>query len=370
MQDRKWLNGVAAAAVLISTATLFHYLFALADVEYRAGASPSRGYDAGLRPADSVIESHDPGAVWNCAEPSASPPLAGGFDGAGACVADYLAFPELAKGARRPMSESQLEKEFLGARLHAGPEAAPSMSEDELSAAIYERLNIDFLLRDFDSRPLRVAVTAQESGAGWEERRLLFRDPLVGAFPAILLLPSGPGPHPAILALHGHSQDSAKYISTYQAQRFAERGYAVLVPTQRAMNADAAEDRVTRTLLREGFSFMTLRVYEALLALKYLQARPDIRREAIGLIGHSGGSVVGSLVVRVRPAFAAFVVDFPATFYHEPLDRLIDENAPALFPYRNRVNDYRDACVPTLRVEYGYAGADREIFQFFDERLW
>ncbi len=319
-----------------------------------AGARDAAGEAAGA-PLN-VVERVDPNAVWVCAEPND-------------CIADYLAFPERAKPWRRPISAMQLENSLLNCRVHAAPDAPPSMTEDDLADAVVDKLNIAFLLRGLDARPLKATIVATDAEEHWQTLRLLFDDPYVGVFPALLLLPRGPGPHPAVLALHGHGQDAGKYAAAFRAQQFAERGFALLVPTMRGMDAGLAEDRVTRFLLRAGFSLMTIRVYETLLALKYLRWRRDIDHEAIGLIGHSGGSVTGAVAIRVTPFFKAFVYDFTGSFYHERYEKLTDENVPGLFPYGKRIADFRAACTPALEVEYGYEGNDEQIFRFFENHL-
>ena len=55
---------------------------------------------------------------------------------------------------------------------------------------------------------------------------------------------------------------------------------------------------------------MAVRIYEVLLLHKLLRCRPDIDTERLGLIGHSGGSAVGNLAIRVAPEiFDAYVSD-------------------------------------------------------------
>jgi hypothetical protein len=59
----------------------------------------------------------------------------------------------------------------------------------------------------------------------------------------------------------------------------------------------------------DGFNLMGMRDYEALIGLKYLTCNPAVKR--IGLIGHSGGSSTGNLVVRVTPyPVGAYVSDY------------------------------------------------------------
>jgi len=71
---------------------------------------------------------------------------------------------------------------------------------------------------------------------------------------------------------------------------------------------DKAERDLSLRFLREGFTLMGLRVYETMLALKYLRGLKDADPSRIGVMGHSGGCVVVNLLVRLADGIAAQVI--------------------------------------------------------------
>jgi len=207
----------------------------------------------------------------------------------------------------------------------------------------------------------------------------VFRDPYVGAFEGILLLPEGPGPFPAVLALHGHGDRAEVYRDLHHGRDYPAHGIALLMLTLRGMNLDAHEYRAWHALLSRGLHLMGVRVYEAERALAYLRARPEIDAHRVGLIGHSGGSSVGNLLVRLEPGLTAYVsdhyVDFRSKHVWEP-DHC--ESVPGLVPLSALINDLSTARVPVLRVPYGYgrrkwlgleARESRRILDFLAEKL-
>jgi hypothetical protein len=140
-------------------------------------------------------------------------------------------------------------------------------------------------------------------------------------------------------------------------------------PTPRGAGVDQWEDLATRTLLRNGFTFLGVRIYETLLALKYLRWRGDIAADRLGLIGQSGGSVVSNVTVRIEPRFRAYVSDCVGHYFSETEGRLLDETTPGLHPYYQFINDFSTSVTPVLTTPYEYAGAMPDITAFFQERL-
>ncbi|MER7010686.1 alpha/beta hydrolase [Saccharopolyspora sp. NPDC000359] len=110
--------------------------------------------------------------------------------------------------------------------------------------------------------------------------------PLAGT----LTLPTGPGPHPAVLLLHGSGQvdrDSNARglrleLGPPLAAALAEAGIAALRYDRRGVGATPGTWRTT------GFAD-TAR--DAAAALRALAARPEVREDAVGVVGHSEGAV-------------------------------------------------------------------------------
>jgi dienelactone hydrolase len=101
---------------------------------------------------------------------------------------------------------------------------------------------------------------------------------------AVLVRPTGPGPFPAVVQLHGCTGiDSQSYR---WARWFAEHGYVTLVVDSfgpRRMKGDC------RT--RQNEPPITARLDDAFGALRYLQSLPYVRPDRVGVIGWSQGGV-------------------------------------------------------------------------------
>ncbi|UUX49428.1 prolyl oligopeptidase family serine peptidase [Nisaea acidiphila] len=110
-------------------------------------------------------------------------------------------------------------------------------------------------------------------------------------------LPEGPGPHPALVFLHGCGglgRDGG-VSSTYRAwaRHMTAHGYAVLMidsPGSRGMGRTCGRVPGRKIMLRE-------RPGDAYAGLRFLQAREDITRDRIGLIGWSQGGGVALLTL-------------------------------------------------------------------------
>ncbi len=309
-----------------------------------------------LPPPDINVTEHlRLGKKWSCADPNS-------------CTGDYLAFLELATMYSRPESEADLIGQFNDYR--AMPPYVDPLPADELRRRIVEILNIDFLLDDLLERPLNVSIVEIRHLTGYDEFRLLFHDPWVGSFEALLLQPTDEYPRGSILAVHGHFQTARSFRQDHPFRDFIDQGWAVLLPTMRIDNADAHEDEISRRFLRDGFTLLGVRVYEILLARKYLLYKYGVQ-SPVGFLGHSGGSVSGSVLMRLEPGFAGFVFDCVGWFlyygYHD--DSLADEIAPCLHQLANLINDYSTVEMPQLFVPYDYLGNWDAILTFFQDNL-
>jgi hypothetical protein len=296
------------------------------------------------------------------------------------CIDDYLALPSrLPKEELRdpPLTDAQVDA--LVAALDDTERSDEPISPQALAGRVERGLGLGFLRRAASRTPVAVDRGPRSSHSGYTQQALHLRDPYVGAIPAILLLPDGPGPFPAVLALHGHGDTAETYRDLHHGPDYPARGIALLVLTLRGMNIDAHEHRATQVLLAHGLELMGVRAYEALRALAYLRGLPEIDAQRIGLIGHSGGSSLGNLLVRLEPELAAYVsdhaVDYRSSGWREPYHC---ETVPALFPIHRQLDELSSAGPPVLRVRYGYGrrklfGLDRResrrILDFFAQHL-
>jgi dienelactone hydrolase len=107
---------------------------------------------------------------------------------------------------------------------------------------------------------------------------------------ATLVRPSGPGPFPAIVQLHGCGGLEAQ--SYRWARWFAARGYVALV-------VDSFGPRKLKGDCRSGPDEppVTARFDDAFGALRYLQSLPDVRPDRVAAIGWSQGGVYAMSVI-------------------------------------------------------------------------
>jgi dipeptidyl aminopeptidase/acylaminoacyl peptidase len=101
-----------------------------------------------------------------------------------------------------------------------------------------------------------------------------------------LVLPSGPGPHPAVVFLHGSGAEG-RWATRYLARRFAERGFAALIWDKRGVGES------TGAWTEADFEDLAA---DAAAAVALLRARPEIDPEHVGIHGHSQGGTIAPLV--------------------------------------------------------------------------
>ncbi len=98
---------------------------------------------------------------------------------------------------------------------------------------------------------------------------------------ALLLKPEGPGPHPAILLLHGSGGSHQTYDKLYfkfHANAFLKKGFAVLVYTKRGSGNNEVD--------YDNFTFEQL-MDDARVALRFVREQKDIDQDKVGLMGLS-----------------------------------------------------------------------------------
>ena len=117
---------------------------------------------------------------------------------------------------------------------------------------------------------------------------------------AVLTLPSGPGPNPAIVIVRGSGQDgvSSRYYADH-ARAFAEDGYA-------ALRYDPPG--VGRSTGTSTYQTLQTRMDEVMAAVGSLQSRPDIALDQVGLWGESQGGWVIAMAAADYPEDVAFII--------------------------------------------------------------
>jgi uncharacterized protein len=120
-----------------------------------------------------------------------------------------------------------------------------------------------------------------------------------------LNLPPTPGPHPAIVLIPGSGEvdrDGAVLGHRFYfvlADYLTRRGFAVLRSDKRGLGESGGEYASATT-----FDFAS----DAEAALAFLRRRPDIDRHRIGLVGHSEGGLVGTILAGRDPGIAFLVL--------------------------------------------------------------
>lgn len=137
-----------------------------------------------------------------------------------------------------------------------------------------------------------------------------------------LILPKGEGPFPTILVLPVMAAPNV-WIEQRFMNRFRKDGLAVLwleMPYQfhRRPHPSMPSGQVFLARRAEKLAFnFRQSALDARRALKFLQSRPEVDQQRVGLFGISLGALVGSAVYSVDPLprFAAFMLggaDFPS----------------------------------------------------------
>ncbi|GAB3891046.1 alpha/beta hydrolase [Kibdelosporangium lantanae] len=125
-----------------------------------------------------------------------------------------------------------------------------------------------------------------------------------------LTLPAGPGPHPAVLCLPGSGRVDRESnagrlrmaLGTPLAEALARQGIASLRYDRRGVGASPGDWRAV--------GFVDNRV-DAASALRALRARPEIREQAVGVVGHSEGAVHAMwLGAHERPAAVVLLAGY------------------------------------------------------------
>lgn len=285
------------------------------------------------------------------------------------CAAGYRDYAKRAGKGSTAVSASRLQR--LGDELYNLKPMAPADAPppDQLRPILAEQAGLTELLAGLDERRLGVAVLQDEPWPGGRKLLLRFDDPWVGRFTALLLLPDGPGPHPAVIAHPGHGEDAAWTLDNRFGAAFPAAGVALVVLEARVHAGDEFGSEVTRELLLRGRPLVGLRAYEILLLDRYLRSRADIDAARVGLVGHSGGSLVVNLAMWLQPRFAALATDLFSGYWSvDDEGKFIDESAVGLVLYQDILADFSPLGRPVLKARYAYPdGGEGQILPFFTD---
>ena len=146
--------------------------------------------------------------------------------------------------------------------------------------------------------PLSPRILGTLKRDGYHIEKLIFQTFSNVWMTANAYVPDSPGPHPAILAVHGHWK-GAKQDPVVQARCIssARLGFFVLAVDafgagERGVSKALGEyhgEMTAATLLPVGRPLSGVQVYENLRAVDYLRSRPEVNPQRIGITGASGG---------------------------------------------------------------------------------
>lgn len=138
------------------------------------------------------------------------------------------------------------------------------------------------------------------------------------ALKAAIYRPPGPGPHPAVIALHGcgglfNSSGTPSARHADWGQRLAAQGFLVVMPDSFGSRGLGSQCGVAARNVRAGRE----RVADVLSTKTWLQAQPGVKPEAISLLGWSNGgsTVLAAIRADRRPADKAPDIARAVAFY-------------------------------------------------------
>lgn len=141
-----------------------------------------------------------------------------------------------------------------------------------------------------------------------------------GALSGVLYRPAGPGPFPAIVALHGCGglwrHDGRLSIRHADwGERLSQAGYLVLMPDSYGSRGLGSQCGVKELTVRPSRE----RVADASAARQWLQARGDVKADSIALLGWAGGGATVLAAVRSdrkpsdqKPDFTRAIAFYPS----------------------------------------------------------
>ena len=174
--------------------------------------------------------------------------------------------------------------------------------------------------------PLDATVTRTTPRDGYRIEHLVFQSLPGFKVTALVYVPDGPGPFPAVLGTAGHANEG-KASPTYQNVwvSLARRGFVVLaydpfgqgerveyldpVKGGSRVGIGTREHSMTgQQLLLSGRTLGAYMVQDMRRALDYLESRPDVDRTRLAVAGNSGGGTQAALLGAVEPRLAAVVI--------------------------------------------------------------
>jgi len=185
---------------------------------------------------------------------------------------------------------------------------------NEFKSKLIELINLDYPKSDLE--PKKVEVKEFQD---YVREKIIFRSDRFSMIPAYVLVPkNAKGKLPAVVAMHGHGYGKNDLVGIWEdgservdpvsrgyhkdfALELVKRGLVVIVPEQAGFGERREEEDIKKGphqsscwslstwALLLGKTTVGRRVWDAMRAIDYLQTRSDVRKDAIGMMGISGG---------------------------------------------------------------------------------
>ncbi|MBP5320290.1 MAG: acetylxylan esterase, partial [Kiritimatiellae bacterium] len=166
--------------------------------------------------------------------------------------------------------------------------------------------------------PLNAKTVATVQRDGYRIEKVLFESWPGVHVSALLYLPDekvARAPYPAFIVTCGHS-DNGKGSDGYQRAcvQGVQQGFAALIydPFDQGERMQikgwgncGGHNRLGALADLLGWSMAKFRIWDGMRAIDYLQSRPEIRADAIGYMGNSGGGTMTSLIMALEPRLKA-----------------------------------------------------------------
>ena len=162
--------------------------------------------------------------------------------------------------------------------------------------------------------PLNAQVTRKHAKDGYTIEEVLFETYPGVHVTALLFLPDPSrfqAPYPGVIVTCGHSANGKAYAGYQRTSLLlAKAGIAALIydpfdQGERIQKKGLSNCNghntigVNATLL--GWSMARIRIWDGMRAIDYLQSRPEVDPERIGVCGQSGGGTMTSLIMAIEP---------------------------------------------------------------------
>lgn len=166
--------------------------------------------------------------------------------------------------------------------------------------------------------PLRAEVRATVPRDGYRIEKILFESRPNFHVTALAFVPDAakfPPPYPAVLVTCGHASEG-KASRGYQRACVmgAQEGFLMMIydpidQGERLMSTAGTccdgHNQLGSKAIRVGLSAAQFRLWDGIRALDYLQSRPDVKGDRLGVMGNSGGGTMTSLLMAVDPRLKA-----------------------------------------------------------------